>query len=153
MANFPTSKTSQPLAGCPRAAGFTLIEVMIVVVILGILSSLAFPAYTDYIRRGRVTDAVAQLAEFNLRMEQASQDNGNYGVETCAVPVPAQTSYFKTTCELGENGQSYVATATGQAAMAGHTYTIDDAGTKQTTAFIRPVQLPASCWLLSEGDC
>lgn len=153
MAKVSISTTSSPEGHLAPAAGFTLIELMIVVVILGILSTLAYPAYTDYIRRGRVTDAVAQLAEFNLRMEQASQDNGNYGVDSCAVQVPAQTSYFKTTCELGEKGQSYVATATGQAAMAGHTYTIDDVGTKQTTAFIRPVQLPASCWLLSEGDC
>ena len=39
------------------AAGFTLVEVMVTVAVVGILASLAYPAYSDYMLRGRVVDA------------------------------------------------------------------------------------------------
>lgn len=45
-----------------RAQGFTLIEVMIVVAIVAILSSIALPSYTEYVQRGRLVDAHAALA-------------------------------------------------------------------------------------------
>ena len=41
--------------------GFTLIEVMIVVVIVAILSAIAIPSYTDYVQRGKITEAIREV--------------------------------------------------------------------------------------------
>lgn len=151
---FVSSKIKNSKWSRPRLPqGFTLIELMVAVAIVGILSAIAYPSYADYVRRSRVTDGVALLAQFQLQMEQASQDNGNYGTTTCAISVPAATTYFTTTCALGKDGATYVATATGTGAMVGHTYTINEEGSKQTTAFVKPVTLPAKCWLARPGDC
>jgi type IV pilus assembly protein PilE len=138
---------------CRLSRGFTLIELMVAVAIVGILSAVAYPSYTDYVRRGRVADALAQLGQYQLAMEQASQDNGNYGTTGCAVTLPGASAYFATSCVLGAGGATYVAKATGQGAMTGHAYTIDEEGNRRTTAFIKPVTLPASCWLVRAGDC
>ena len=58
--------------------GFTLIEVMIVVAIIGILSSIAYPSYTEYVRRGHRADARADLLQAQLWMERAATATGLY---------------------------------------------------------------------------
>jgi type IV pilus assembly protein PilE len=73
----------RPVLGrAPRAwqRGFTLIEVMIVVAIVAILSSVAYPAYTDYVRRGQLQEAFTNLANYRIQMEQYYQDNGHHGL-------------------------------------------------------------------------
>lgn len=133
--------------------GFTLVELMVAVAVMGILSAIAYPSYASHVRQSRATDALALLAQYQLSMEQASQDNGNYGTTACAVALPGTTPYFRLSCVLGEDKQTYVATATGINAMAGNTYTINEAGTKRTTAFVGSAALPAACWMTREGDC
>jgi type IV pilus assembly protein PilE len=133
--------------------GFTLIELMIAVAVTGILAAIAFPSYSDYVRRSNASEAVTMLAEYMLRMEQASQDNGNYGTGTCAVTLPAATKYFTPTCVLGANAATYVAKVTGTGAMTGYTYAINEAGARQTTAFVGASSLPSNCWIIRTGEC
>ena len=58
--------------------GFTLIEVMIVVAIVGILSAVAYPSYAEYIRRGHRADARAGLLQAQQWLERAATATGVY---------------------------------------------------------------------------
>ena len=61
-----------------RQQGFTLIELMIVVAVVGILSAIAYPSYTEYIRRGHRADARAGLLQAQLWLERAATATGTY---------------------------------------------------------------------------
>ena len=52
-----------------QALGFTLIELMIVVAILGILAAIAYPSYTGYIERGNRADMMAEMHQIGERVE------------------------------------------------------------------------------------
>lgn len=60
--------------------GFTLIELMIVVAIIGILAAVAIPAYQDYIGRAQVAEAVQLLAGFKTPGEEMYGTDGNMNV-------------------------------------------------------------------------
>ncbi|MBS1154431.1 MAG: putative type 4 fimbrial biosis transrane protein [Proteobacteria bacterium] len=138
-----------------KMKGFTLIELMIVIAILGVLVAIAVPSYTGYVRRARLTEAFDTLASHALRMEQAYQNNNNYGTaaNTCVPAAPAATTFFTFSCATtGLTFQGFTLTATGQGNMAGHAFTINDAGTRQTTAFPN-VTGSRNCWLTNSGNC
>jgi prepilin-type N-terminal cleavage/methylation domain-containing protein len=61
-----------------RNAGFTLLELMIVVAIIGILSAIAIPTFQSYIYRSRTTEAVTFLAEIRQRQESYRAEFGQY---------------------------------------------------------------------------
>ncbi|MGA0569294.1 type IV pilin protein [Variovorax sp. VNK109] len=142
-----------------RKNGFTLIEMMIVVSIVSILAAIAIPAYSDYIRRSKISEAVAELSSMKLKMEQYFQDKRTY-TDSCTAntvaPLPAATKEFTFACPT-RTDTTYVVTATGNPGtiMAGFTYTINQAGVKQTLAL--PTGWPGAgntttCWITKKGD-
>ena len=58
--------------------GFTLIEMLIAVTLLGIVAGLAVPQYGAYVMRARILDGFAKLADYRARMEQYFLDRRSY---------------------------------------------------------------------------
>lgn len=61
-----------------RQAGFTLLELMIAVAIVGILAAIAIPSYSQYVENARATDAQGALTSFVSAMERYYTQNGSY---------------------------------------------------------------------------
>ncbi len=82
-----------PFRSAPRQAGFTLIEMMITVAIVGILAAIALPSYNDYILRSKIIDGTTKLGDFRMQMEKYFLDNRRYantpGGANCGIPDPA----------------------------------------------------------------
>ena len=137
-----------------RQVGFTLIEVMIVVAIVGILSAIALPSYRDYVTRGRIPEATSALATSQVKMEQWFQDSRKYrnAAGQCG-GVPASDDSgknFTISCEASSD-TAYVLTATGKASMNGFTYTVNQAGVKATTTVPSGWTGSSTCWVTGKG--
>lgn len=144
-----------------RQAGFTLIELMIAVTVLGILAAIAYPQYTEFVQRSRIADATSRLNDFRTRMEQFFQDNRTYAAAgNCGVgdPPPSPADSFQITCG-GASATGYTLDAAGVAAkgMGAFRYrmTVAAAGvTRATVAAPGGWTTPANCWAIRKnGDC
>src|SRR5688572_14616444 len=106
-----------------KRSGFTLIEVMITVAIVGILAAIAIPSYTQYILRGELTEAHSQLLTLRTQAEQWFQDNRTFAGFPCAA---AGSKYFTYSCPTLTT-DTYTIRALGVAGegTGDFTYTID----------------------------
>ena len=73
--------------------GFTLIELMIVVAIIGILAAVAIPSYQDYTARAQVTEAVSMATAFKTTMAEFYSDNGGWPLTLTAVGTTTAGKY------------------------------------------------------------
>lgn len=153
-------------AGMKAQGGFTLIEIMIVTVIIAILASIAVPSYSDYVQRGKITEAITNLSAGRVRMEQFFQDSRSYvgnpnvlGCTNAGDPITSfqDTKYFTYSCTT-LTPATYTLTATGVVGegMSGFSYAITDANVK-TSTITAPATgngwaTPANnCWTTKKG--
>jgi type IV pilus assembly protein PilE len=135
--------------------GFTLLEVMIVVVIVAILASIAVPAYSDYVIRGQIAQAYATLGAQRVRMEQFYQDMRTYNgacTNGTVAPEMADTDLFNYSCVI--NDQSYTLVADGLAGVTGFQFTVDQNNNRATPAAPAGWTTSANCWIRKkDGSC
>jgi type IV pilus assembly protein PilE len=131
--------------------GFSMIELMIVVSIIGILASIAIPAYQDYVLKGRAAEAPGNLADLRIKMEQCFQDTRAYNNAACdAFCAPTSGAvHFTYSCTVRTPTQ-YTISAAGVASqgMSGFAFSVDESNNKTSTY---RGTTGTGCWLTSKG--
>jgi len=150
-----------------RGAGFTLIELMIAVAIVGMLVAIALPSYKNYVIRGKLIAGTYALANMRAQMEQYYQDNRTYAsvsaaglVAPCvANAVSANSSNpFNVGCSDAKDAPTsttYTLLASGTGPVAGAVYTVDQSDNMSTVAFPTSwgaVPTRNGCLIMRKGD-
>jgi type IV pilus assembly protein PilA len=100
--------------------GFTLIELMIVVAIIGILAAVALPAYQDYTVRAKVSEVILAASSAKVAVSEAAQANGT--MSAASISVATQTSKYVASVAYANSDQSngvITAVAKGDNAITG----------------------------------
>jgi type IV pilus assembly protein PilA len=83
--------------------GFTLIELMIVVAIIGILAAIAIPAYTDYTVRAKVTEAMGMAASAKASVSEYRMSQGTWPADNTAAGITSpKTDYISAVAVTGK---------------------------------------------------
>jgi type IV pilus assembly protein PilE len=132
-----------------KTSGFTLMELIIVVAIIGLLAAFAIPGYSDYVMRSKIAEATSGLSDGRVRLEQFFQDNRTYA----GGPTPAATANFTFSLPTATTS-AYTLQATGIGSMAGFTYTLTQSNARQTTAAPAnwaAAAMPTNCWITKKN--
>lgn len=109
-------------------SGFTLIELMIVIAILGIITAIAIPAYNGYITTARMSEAKNNISALKLAEEEYFLENNKYFFKTGTNAELKTESGDLWTAAPGDNGVNFTYTVSG----SGTTYTITATGNSGT---------------------
>ncbi|HEY3180898.1 MAG TPA: type IV pilin protein [Casimicrobiaceae bacterium] len=145
--------------GTKVSTGFTVIELLVAVAIVGILATIAIPQYGSYITRSRILDAFAKLSDYRTRMEQYFLDRRSYLDDTgaCGVAptsIPGSADSFQVACIATARSFVYTATGIDAKGMARFVYTIDEAGSRGTVSLPSGWTRNADCWTIrADGSC
>lgn len=130
--------------------GFTLVELLVAMVILGVLAAIAYPSYLDYLHRSRRADALSTLTQYQMILERCYAQNFSYAAACASLPAFPQTSpqNFYTISLTGLTANGYTLTAVPQGVQATDTtcarISINQANVK--TASDSGAGAQSKCW-------
>ena len=142
--------------------GFTLIELMIVIAIIGILAAIALPAYSTYTKKAKFSEVVAAVNPYKIAIELAVQNGtcdgaalaglGQLGNGACGIPAAPTAAGFVASLTVVDG----VILATGSAEVDGSTYqitTVPTAPAAQGGVLQAPVDWTIAGNCLAAGLC
>jgi type IV pilus assembly protein PilE len=126
--------------------GFTLIELMIAIAILGILLGIAVPTYSKYIREARRAEAQSEMLQIRLGLEKWRANQNTYSSNLADAGFTDNNDYYNYTI-TGASGSAYTINAT---AVVGKSQVNDKtgSGTSCTPMTLNQsgTKTPAGCW-------
>ncbi|MHB9101711.1 MAG: type IV pilin protein [Sulfuricella sp.] len=133
-----------------KTSGFTLIELMITVAVIGILAAIAYPSYQDSIRKSRRADAKSALLNAAQSMEKFYTENSKYTGATVGTVVPASSTdgYYTLSFSVAPSAAAYTLQAApttkgNQGADKCGNFTLSSTGVKGVNSGTLGV---ADCW-------
>ena len=131
-----------------RARGFTLIELMIVIAIVGLLAGVAYPSYQNSVRKSNRADAMDRLLDTAQRLERCFTVYGTYNNANCAIQngntLPSAKTYYNIAVTATASTYSLTATPVASKPQVKDTkctsFTLDNTGKKTSTP------TGSTCW-------
>ena len=120
-----------------QSKGFTLIELMIVVAIIGILASVALPAYQTYTKKSKFTEIVLAASSVKTKIDLCFQTRGDLNLANCDTytkigATAASTEVGTYVSDVAITATTAVITATGTSAVDGEDFVLVPSATNDT---------------------
>jgi len=138
-----------------RAKGFSLIELMIVVTIIAVLTTIALPAYQDYVARSQVAEGMIVAGGARLAVSEFHADHATWPPDHTALPLSPAASIsgrYVSSTSVGSDGKitvAYARTASSERVRNADLVLVPTASTSgirwSCEGSIEPNYLPSSC--------